>query len=246
MSDDKGVRRLRAAIKITGGDDGFRRIHQKRLFAAPAAHFLAAAQFQVTAQFQPARDSVQMRGANQAGLQHREFAFLGQWAAAEKNLAHHQAKDGLAEESHLLVAAHRGSTAAARFAGQGTMGKRAAQQFRVGKPMLQFQLKKCGLRAHEGRNYFASPPPGALPPALTAAARIEAATDLICACTSGIAVTLSHNAMASSFLPADCSADASRTMYAGSGRELASTALLNAAAAASSFFPARLARPIPL
>ena len=58
--------------------------------------------------------------------------------------------------------------------------------------------------------------------------------------------TLSHHTMASSFFPPDCSAEARRTMYAGSGRELASTALLNAAAAASYFLRVRFARPIVL
>src|SRR5665811_1969832 len=96
---------------------------------------------------------------------------------------------GIAEELQLLVVAHRGSAAAARLAGQRTMGQRAAQQLRVGEPMFQFQLEKCGLRAHEGRNYFAcgGAPPGALPPTLTANARIAAATLLTCGCASGIA-----------------------------------------------------------
>ena len=76
-------RRFQAAIQIDGRDDGFQRIHEERLLAAPAAHFLAAAQFQMTAQFQAARHAMQMRGAHQAGLQRGEFAFLGQGEAAE-------------------------------------------------------------------------------------------------------------------------------------------------------------------
>src|ERR1039457_7674861 len=80
--------------------------------------------------------------SHQAGLQRRELAFLVRWEAAEKHVADHQAEHGIAEEFQLLVVAHRDCAAVARFAGQGTVGQRAAQQFRVGKPMLQFQLKK--------------------------------------------------------------------------------------------------------
>src|ERR1035441_5553504 len=85
-------------------------------------------------------------------------------------------------------------------------------------------------------DYFAGAgAPGALAAALTAVARICPATVLICGCTFGTAAALSHHTMASSFLPPFCSAKARRTMYAGSGPGLASTALWNPAAAASYF-----------
>ena len=104
------------------------------------------------------------------------------------------------------------------------------------------------IRAHEGGNYFAcgGAPPVALPPAFTDPARICVARLLIVGCTSGMANTLSHHRMASSCFPPNCNAEASRTMYAGSGRELVSTALWNAAAAASYFLRVRFARPMTL
>src|ERR1017187_95434 len=129
------------------------------------------------------------------------------------------------------------------------MGQRAVQQLRVAKPMLQSQLEKGGLRAHVGQSYFAGGGgAGALAAAaaFTAWALICAAAALTCGCTFGPAAALSHHSMASSYFPPLCSAKARRTMYAGSGADAESTALLNPAAAASYFLRVRFAWPMTL
>src|ERR1035438_2385560 len=115
--------------------------------------------------------------------------------------------------------------------------------------MLQSQLEKGGLRAHVGQSYFAGGgATGALAAAasFTDAALICAATAFTCGCTFGTASALSHQAMDSSYLPPFCSANARRTIYAGSAADAVSTALLNPAAAASYFLRVRFAWPMTL
>ncbi len=135
--------RLHSTIQIDGRHDRFQPVHQQRLLGSSAAHLLAPAQFQELAEVQPPGHAMQVRGAHQVSLQAREISLVIFREAAHQRLGDQKAQHRVAEELQLLVVVERRSGAGAGpvLVGQGTMGKRAAQQLRVVEPIVQFQLE---------------------------------------------------------------------------------------------------------
>ena len=112
-------------------------------------------------------------------------------------LADHHAEHRIAQKFQLLVVAG-GVAAVARFAGQGTVGQRAVQQFRIGEPVASVLTSRiAGSARIVGRNYF-------LAAALVAFLMLRSPACLDLRVDLGIASTLSHHCDRLVVLAGDC------------------------------------------
>src|SRR5580704_2304853 len=134
--------------------------------------------------------------------------------ALQQILADQETQHGVAQELQLLVIARGGlSTCERPFMDVRTMRQRAAQDLPVGKAVTGGDLQSVQIRAHKGYGFgvvgfggvgFAG---GAASPGLggfffwNVRTRSACATCLTVTLTSGMAITLSNCAMASSYFP---------------------------------------------
>ena len=142
---------------------------------ASAAHFLAAAQFQVAAQI-PAGAPRRAGARRSPGAPSAwKFALLGHGKAAEQTSLDHQAQHGIAQEFQLLVVGHGGRRAPLRvsLASELWVSARRSNSGLVNR-YFSFTSRVAGSARMQGEITCLAA--RALPPALTAAARICVAT----------------------------------------------------------------------
>ena len=149
VAENKSARGVGAAIQIHRCDERLQGIHQQGFLGTSAAHFFAAAQFQETADFEPARHAVQVgEGADQLGFLAREIAFVEPGIALHQRFGDEKSQHRIAQKLQLFVIVQRGGRSAIpRFVRQGTVSQRAVQQLRVEKPVVDSRFQRWQLRA---------------------------------------------------------------------------------------------------
>jgi len=210
---DEFARRMHAAIQVDRRNQRLQRVHQQRLLVPAAAHLLAAAKLQILAQAQPEGHLVQPGGADQVCPQLRQPAFGRVRMFLQQILADQKAQHRVAQEFQLLVVTLR------RRAGGGrllvyvrTVRQGAAEQVPVGEPVTRRGLQGLQIRLHPllyglgasglDASGLAAGAEGCAPPFFCIArTRSACAICLTVGFTSGMAITLSYWAMASSYLP---------------------------------------------
>jgi len=103
----KAAARLQSAVNVNGGNQGFERIGQDRLFRAPPALLLAMAELQVLAQRQFRGDFEKMTGTDTLGLEPRQFPLGTIRTTAQDELAGHKAQNRVAQKLQLFVVVYR-------------------------------------------------------------------------------------------------------------------------------------------
>jgi hypothetical protein len=120
-------------VEIHGRQNGLQRVDLEGSLVAAATHFLAAAEFEVAADFQFFGSEDQMLFADKVGPQFRKLAFGKIREALVQLLAGYEAENRVAEELQLLVVTNGdffsfGQVLRLRLAGEGAMGQGKFQQ----------------------------------------------------------------------------------------------------------------------
>jgi hypothetical protein len=114
---------VESRVQVVGADDGFKRVGEDGLLAAPSRVFLAPADEDVVVDPQPSGDFRQAGLAHHEALDPRQFPFglVGQLLV--KVLCHHEAQHRVAEELEALIVPER----APGLIGPGSVGERPLQ-----------------------------------------------------------------------------------------------------------------------
>ena len=148
----ESLRGFEAAVDVKRGDDRFYGIRQQHLLLPAPTHLLAAAELQEFAQSEFLRYPVEMRRADQMGLDLRQAAFRPAVMAQDKTLANQEPKNGVAQEFQTLIV-KRGGVFGFLAEGKRSMGESADQQVPIVERVAEFGLQF--LQVRDWHSYFA-------------------------------------------------------------------------------------------